>query len=109
MSTSVMEVILLNQESFQKENASGTSQEHLATDCGKGAQDPTAHLGKHSEAGPEQTGVAILSCYPMPDGIHGRWVSEWVSAVSEQSMKSENSIFTIKKSRSGLISVVSYV
>ena len=33
--------------------------------CGRGAQDPTAHVGNHSEAGPEQTGVAILCCYPV--------------------------------------------
>lgn len=40
----------------------GTTQEHLASDCGRGAQDSTAHLGNHSIAGPEQTGVVIL-CY----------------------------------------------
>ena len=40
----------------------GTTQEHLASDCGRGAQDPKAHLENHSKAGPEQTGVAILCC-----------------------------------------------
>ena len=42
----------------------GTTQEHLVSDCGRGAQDPTAHLGNHSEADLEQTGVAILCCCP---------------------------------------------
>ena len=42
----------------------GMTQEHLELYCGRGAQDPTAYLGNHSEAGPEQTGVAILCCCP---------------------------------------------
>jgi len=33
--------------------------------CERGAQDPTAHVGNHSEACPEQTGVAILCCCPV--------------------------------------------
>ena len=43
----------------QKENASGDDPRTPG-----GAQDPTAHLGNHSEACPEQTGVTILCCCP---------------------------------------------
>ena len=42
----------------------GTTQEHLVSEHGRGAQDPTAHQGNHSEAGPEQIGVAIFCCCP---------------------------------------------
>ena len=81
MSTSVMEVILLNQESFQKENASGDESKTPGDGLWKGSSRPYS---------PEQ---------PRPLAQNRQ----------EQSMKSENSILTIKKSRSGLISVVSYV
>ena len=50
----------------------------LASDCGRGAQHPTAHLGNHSEAGLEQTGVVILCSYPTClKAFMG--ISEWVS------------------------------
>ena len=42
----------------------GTTQEHLESDSGRGAQDPTAYLANHSEAGLEQTGVVILCSCP---------------------------------------------
>ena len=48
----------------RRKTQAGTTQEHLAWDCARGAEDPTAHLGNHSEAGPEQTGVVILCCCP---------------------------------------------
>ena len=57
MSTSVMEVILLNQESFQKENASGDESKTPGDGLWKGSSRPYSTPGKHSEAGPEQTGA----------------------------------------------------
>ena len=47
-------------------------QEHLVSNCGKGAQDLPSHMGDRSEAGPEQTRVGIPLLLPcMPDGIMG--------------------------------------
>ena len=83
MSTSVMEVILLNQESFQKENASGDE----SKTPGDGLVERELKTLQHTWGN----------------------IQKLAQNRQEQSMKSENSIFTIKKSRSGLISVVSYV
>ena len=45
-------------------------------DCERGAQDPKAHLGNHSETGREQTGVAIL-CYCPTCVTAFMGMSEW--------------------------------
>ena len=54
-------------------------------DCERGVQDPKAHLGNHSETGPEQTGVAILcycpTCLTAFMGL-SEWVSEWVTFIT---------------------------
>ena len=50
--------------SYDHGTQAGTTQEHLAWDCARGTEDPTAYLGNHSEAGPEQTGEVILCCCP---------------------------------------------
>ena len=51
------------------------TQEHLASNCRRGVQDPPSHLGDHSEAGSEQTGVGYLCCCL---SCQQAWVSEWV-------------------------------
>ena len=35
------------------------AQEHLASNCRRGAEDPPSQQGNRSEAGPEQTGVGL--------------------------------------------------
>ena len=82
MSTSVMKVILLNQESLQR--TWGTIQK----------------LAQNREEWRSFVAAQCLTAFT---------VDEWVSAVSDQAMKMENSIFIIKKGQPGLISVVSYV
>ena len=46
------------------EAETGPTQEHLASNCKRGAQDFPSHLGDCSETGPEQTGVEYLCCCP---------------------------------------------
>ena len=48
----------------EKKRKRGRIQEHLASNCGRGAQDPPSHLGDRSEADPKQTGVGCLCCCP---------------------------------------------
>ena len=48
----------------RREMEEKATQEHMASSCGKGTQDPSSHIEKRSEAGSEQTKVAYLCCCP---------------------------------------------
>ena len=78
MSTSVMEVILLNQESFQKENASGDESRTPGDGLWKGSSRPYSTPGETFRSWPrtDRSGDPFLLPHAWR---HSRPMSEWVS------------------------------
>ena len=60
----------------------GANQDHLASNCRRGVQDPPSHLGDCSEADPEQTGVGTFITALPAASRHGIGMSEWVTVAS---------------------------
>ena len=63
------------------------TQEHPASTCRRGTQDPPSHMGDRSEAGPEQTGVGYLCCCLTCQPAYRAWVSECDDFITPMLMK----------------------
>lgn len=65
------------------EEEARATQEHLVSNCRRGAQDPPSHLGGRLEASPEQTRVGVPLLLP--------YMPARITSVSELSIEEEQS------------------